>query len=62
MAKACPICECTSYKTLSNEEYSTIIKCEECGAEYAKVTATHNKKIRKNVEKKIEKGEVDFQK
>ena len=55
-----PECGCTEFKKLSKEKFSQVVKCRDCGAEYIHITATNKLEIRRDVEKKLVKGEVEF--
>lgn len=57
---SCQVCNCSSFKVLSKEKFSQIIKCEECGSEYIRVTATDQIELRKRVEKEIKENSLEF--
>lgn len=55
----CKVCKCPTYKLLSEEEHTKIIKCKGCGSEYQLVTSSNQLKLRKKIEDKIKSGELN---
>jgi len=58
-SKPCQVCKCVNYKLLTEEKFSTTMKCEGCGSEYMKISDSDQLKVKKLMEKRMETGELE---